>query len=94
MAAPEPSASSAGRPTRSLKDGSRLRLVANGQPVAELTTAVARPDVAALLAGAHQNTGFDATFTFAPGSYEVCIEMLYSSGYTARLGGCREVVVT
>ncbi|MFN8049939.1 MAG: hypothetical protein U0Q22_00695 [Acidimicrobiales bacterium] len=70
-----------------------MHLIADGVAVAELTTGGDRPDVAAAVPGVTQQCGFLRDFGFAPGLHSICVDLVYASGLTGRLG-CADVVVT
>ena len=68
------------------------RLVLDGTEVFRLPTREPRPDVAAAVPGAFANSGFHYRFELPPGPHQICVDFMYASGRSARLG-CKEVVI-
>ena len=71
-----------------------IRVLLNGTEVAVGTTGTPRPDVAAAVGGVGPNAGFDLTIAAAPGTYDVCVDIVYRNGVAAGRLGCTQVVVT
>ena len=69
-----------------------VRLVIDEIEVTRVETALPRPDVAAANPGDDPNCGYTMTAAVAPGPHQVCVELVYSSGRTAR-HQCSEVIV-
>lgn len=69
-----------------------VRLSIDGATVLQAPTGIARPDVVASVPGAHGGAGYTATVPAASGPHQVCLDLVYDSGRTARLG-CSEVIV-
>ena len=67
-------------------------VVTDGPPVADVTAALPRPDVTALFADIGPNCGFDVSIPVVPGSYNVCVAVIYPSGSLGLLD-CKQVIV-
>jgi len=69
-----------------------VRVTVDGQIVADAATAVARPDVVLADSRFGLFCGYDVTVAAAPGQHQVCVDLVYATGRTSRLG-CGEVSV-
>ena len=69
-----------------------VRLSIDGVAVVQAPTGVDRPDVVAGNPSFNPVPGYQATVPTSPGAHQVCLDLVYDSGRTARLG-CSEVIV-
>jgi uncharacterized protein YkwD len=71
-----------------------VRVTIDGKIVGTPTAAAPRPDLAAHFPGWGTNHGFDATYTAAPGSRQVCVTALNATGTTGASPQLRCATVT
>jgi len=69
-----------------------VRLVVDGTIVADTATSISRPDVVAVDPRFGPTTGFSLVGSVAAGPHQACLEVVYPTGRTGKLG-CIDVVV-